>query len=375
MKKNICVALTNRTNYSKLKTVLFALRKLPDVQCRIVLSSTILLDRYGNGYQDLLRDGFEIDKRIDCVLMNDSHEAMAKTVGLSMVEHSSYFQWRKPDLLIIVGDRFDMLAPAVAASMMNIPIAHIQGGELSGTIDNVIRDVITRFASLHFVATEQSALNLVNHGVPKECVFDYGCPAVEYISQINVGGHFDKARLGKTFKHDIEIEPREAYFLVMIHPDTTNRHDVNMDAVMDAVASFGLKAFIFYPNVDAHNSEIVSSIAKYKTNDKFYMIRHMPLEGFIHTMAHCSCMISNSSSGIREAASYGVPVINIGHRQIDRERNKNVIDIGDRYEELRSTIEKYMGHRFERENIYFKSNCADQIASRITQFIGDEERK
>ena len=373
--KNICVALTNRTNYSKLKTVLFELRKYPDVQCRIVLSSTILLDRYGNGYQDLLRDGFEIDKQIDCILMNDSHEAMAKTVGLSIIEHSTYFQWRKPDLLIIVGDRFDMLAPAVAASMMNIPIAHIQGGELSGTIDNVIRDVITRFASLHFVATEQSALNLVGYGVPQERVFDYGCPAVEYVSQINVGEHFDKTWLGKTFKRPIDIGPDEDFFLVMIHPDTTNRHDVNMDAVLDAVASFGIKAFIFYPNVDAHNSEIVSSISKHKNNDKYYMIRHMPLEGFIHTMAHCCCMISNSSSGIREAASFGVPVINIGHRQVDRERNQNVIDIGDRYEELRPTIEEYMGHRFEKKNIYFKPNCAEQIAAKITQLIVNEERQ
>jgi UDP-N-acetylglucosamine 2-epimerase len=127
--------------------------------------------------------------------------------------------------------------------------------------------------------------------------------------------------------------------------------------------------------VDAHNSEIISSIAKYKSNEKLYMIRHMPLEGFIHTMAHCICMISNSSSGIREAASFGVPVINIGHRQVDRERNQNVIDIGDRYEELRPTIEEYMGHRFEKKNIYFKPNCAEQIAAKITQFIGNEERQ
>jgi len=371
--KNICVALTNRTNYSKLKTVLIALRELADLNFRIVLSSTILLDRYGSGYHDLLRDGFEIDKWIDCALMNDSHEAMAKTVGLSIVEHATYFQWRKADLLMIVGDRFDMLAPAVAASMMNIPIAHIQGGELSGTIDNVIRDVITRFASLHFVATEQSALNLVTYGVPQAKVFDYGCPAVEYISKIDVGEHFDKTRLGKTFKRDIDIGPDEDYFLVMIHPDTTNRHDVNMDAVMDTVASFGIKAIIFYPNVDAHNSEIVSSIAKYKNEDKFYMIRHIPLEGFIHAMAHCCCMISNSSSGIREAASFGIPVINIGHRQVDRERNKNVIDIEDRYGELRPTIEKFMGHRFDTHNIYFKPDCARQIAAMITQFITSGE--
>jgi UDP-hydrolysing UDP-N-acetyl-D-glucosamine 2-epimerase len=370
--KNICVALTNRTNYSKLKTVLRELRKYSSVQCQIVLSSTILLERYGNGYEDLHRDGFEIDKRIDCVLMNDSHEAMAKTIGLSVVEHATYFGWRKPEMLIIVGDRFDMLAPAIAASMMNIPIAHIQGGELSGTIDNVIRNVITRFASLHFTATYTSTRNLISYGVSQNSVFDYGCPAVEYVSQIDVGDHFDKKRLGKDFKREIDIRPGEKYFLVMIHPDTTNQRDVNMDEVLKVVASFGLKAFIFYPNVDAHNSAIVSSIARYINNDNFYMIRHMPLEGFVHTMAHCSCMISNSSAGIREAGSFGVPVVNIGYRQAERERNKNVIDIGHRYEELRSTVEKYLDYRFEKENIYFKSSCSNQIAAKIMQFIGEE---
>lgn len=373
--KNICIALTNRTNYSKLKTVLFELRQYKNIQCRIVLSSTILLERYGSGYVDLLRDGFEIDKQIDCALMNDSHEAMTKTVGLSVIEHATYFQWRKPDLLIIVGDRFDMLAPAVAASIMNIPISHIQGGELSGTIDNVIRDVITRFASHHFVATELSALNLIKYGVSQERIFDYGCPAVEYISQIDVGEQFDKVRLGKIFKQDIDIDVNEQYFLVMIHPDTTNRDDVNMDAVMDSVVSFGLKAFIFYPNVDAHNSEIISSISKHKTNSKLYMIRHMPLEGFIHAMAHCACMISNSSSGIREAASFGVPVINIGHRQVGRERNQNVIDIGGSYEELKPSIRKYMGHRFKKQNIYFKPNCAQQIVEKIIQLISKEDHQ
>ena len=315
------------------------------------------------------------DKQSDCALMNDSHEAMTKTVGLSVIEHATYFQWRKPDLLIIVGDRFDMLAPAVAASIMNIPISHIQGGELSGTIDNVIRDVITRFASHHFVATELSALNLIKYGVSQERIFDYGCPAVEYISQIDVGEQFDKVRLGKIFKQDIDIDVNEQYFLVMIHPDTTNRDDVNMDAVMDSVVSFGLKAFIFYPNVDAHNSEIISSISKHKTNSKLYMIRHMPLEGFIHAMAHCACMISNSSSGIREAASFGVPVINIGHRQVGRERNQNVIDIGGSYEELKPSIRKYMGHRFKKQNIYFKPNCAQQIVEKIIQLISKEDHQ
>jgi UDP-hydrolysing UDP-N-acetyl-D-glucosamine 2-epimerase len=369
-KKTICVTLTNRTNYSKLKTVLMNLRQRAGIDCRIVLSSTILLERYGSGYQDLLNDGFEIDKKIDCTLLNDSHEAMAKTTGLSIVEHATYFAWRKPDLLLIVGDRFDMLAPVVAASMMNIPIAHIQGGELSGTIDNVIRDIITKFAALHFVATEKSAQNLFQFGIDRKVVFDFGCPAVEYISGLDVGDRFDPKRLGKEFKREIDIGPDEPFFLILAHPDTTNRHDVNMDAVLSAVAKTGKKALIFYPNVDAHNSEIVSAISKYKANDRFYMIRHMPLEGFTHAMAHCVCMIGNSSAGIREAASFGVPVINIGYRQIDRERNENVIDIGDDYGRLDEVLARNMGKRFERKNLYFQPGCSRRIAEQLTAFVG-----
>lgn len=371
----IAVSLTNRTNYSKLKPILHALRASGRANVKLVLSSTILLEKYGSAYVDILSDGFEIDRKIDCVLMNDSHESMAKTVGMSTIEHASYFGAVKPDALLVVGDRFDMLAPVISASMMNIPIAHIQGGEVSGTIDNVIRDVFTNFASLHFVATEQSAENLRRFGMKPECVFNVGCPAVEYIANIEVGEAFDPARLLKTFKHPIDIEAGEPYLLVMVHPDTTNRDDVNMDRVLESVDRSGQKALIFYPNVDAHNSSIVSSIAKYNTNPKFFMVRHMPLKGFVHAMAHASCMVGNSSAGIREAASFGVPVINIGSRQANRERNRNVIDIGDNYELLGQTLKQFANHRFTRENIYYKPRCAETIANEILRFCEQTETR
>jgi len=370
MKKTICVTLTNRTNYSKLKTVLFELSKYKNINFYLVLSSSILLERYGSGYKDLEKDGFEIDKKIDCVLMNDSHEAMAKTIGLSVIEHASYFARRKPDLLLIVGDRFDMLAPVVAAGTMNIPIAHIQGGELSGTIDNVIRDVLTKFSSLHFVATEKSATNLIDYGIKKESVYNYGCPAVEYITKLDSGDSFEPERISKKFKHPLDISKDEKYFLVMVHPDTTNEHDVDMDKVLEVVSGFGLKTFIFYPNIDAHNTEIVSSIAKYNTNDNFFMIRHMPLEDFVHTMAHCVCMIGNSSSGIRESASFGIPFINIGERQVGRERNENTIDIGDNYSSLESVIKKSMENKLENNNLYYQEKCSERIANEIADYIG-----
>ena len=369
-KKIICIALTNRTNYSKLKTVLNQIRINKNLDFFIVLSSSILLERYGNSYNDIISDGFKIDKKIDCVLMNDSHEAMAKTIGLSIVEHATYFSWRNPDMLLIVGDRYDMLAPVISAATMNIPIAHIQGGETSGTIDNVIRHVLTKFSTLHFVSTDKSAKNLMDYGVDSKSIYNYGCPAVEYISQFPVGKYFDSKKLTKKFKKPIKINKDEKYFLVMVHPDTTNKYDVNMDKVLEVISTFNMKAFIFYPNVDANNTEIVSSIAKY-SNNNFFRIRHMPLEDFIFTLAHCACMIGNSSSGIREAASFGVPVVNIGFRQKWRERNNSTIDIGNDYKLLKPSIKKCMEKTFSIENIYFKPGCSKNITKEIINYINN----
>ena len=371
MAKKICVPITNRTNYSKLKHILIELRERfgPDA-LHIVASSTILLERYGKAFEDLIRDGFTIDKKIDCILMNDSHEAMAKTTGLSLMEHASFFGELKPDLMLVVGDRFDMLAPVVAASMMNIPMAHIQGGETSGTIDNTVRNVISKFSRHHFVATDLSRQHLLEQGILDNSIHNFGCPAVEYISKINIGDHFDKNRLAKRFKRDLNISAGTKYLLVMLHPDTTQDNDVNMDRLLDAVESFDIPAFVFYPNADAKNFQIVSDMAKHKENSNFYMLRHMPLEDFVHTMAHAACMIGNSSAGIREAALFGTPVINIGSRQTGRERNANVIDVPSGLENIKEVIARYIDYRFPVKNIYYRENCIRRTVDEICKILG-----
>ena len=368
-KKKICVAITNRTNYSKLKYVLLELQKHNSIEIKIVASSSILLEKYGKAYRDIENDGFIIDKKIDCILLNDSHESMAKTAGLSIIEHATYFSSSKPDILVIVGDRFDIMGPVMPAAMMNVPIAHIQGGEISGTIDNVIRDIVTKFATLHFVSTEKSKEKLVQWGVNARYLFNYGCPAVEYIRKIDVGTCFDSSKIKKQFKRDIDIKPGEKYFLVMVHPDTTNKDDIHAEVVLSSVESFGLKTFVFYPNLDANNSNILSAIAKFRKNEKFYMVRHMPLEGFIHTIAHSCCMVGNSSAGIREAASFGVPVINIGSRQNGRERNGNVVDVECNHDKLSSELQRLMCSRFDKKNLYYQKDSAKRIAKKILEFI------
>ena len=370
MKKyTLAVIITNRTNYSKLKLVLREINLRNELEIKIIASSSILLEKYGAAYHDLELDGLTIDATIDCLLMNDSHEAMVNTVGLSMIKHSSYFTGLQPDMLIVVGDRFDTMSPALAAMMMNIPIAHIQGGEVTGTIDDKVRDLITIGSTLHFVATEKSKDRLKTLGIHNDKIFNYGCPAVEYISSLDIEKAFRSDLLGKKFKRRLDIKGNEKYFLVLAHPDTTNENDISMDVILSAIERYGYKALVFYPNVDANNSKILSDISKHKDNQNYYMIRHMPLEGFVHAMSHACCMIGNSSAGIREAASFGTPVVNIGNRQQGRERNNNVVDSLCDQGSVEEAIKKALSIGSKNNNLYHKENCSKNIVDRLISYL------
>lgn len=370
-KYTLCAAIANRTNYTKLRGILLGLKEHENiVDLRIVASSTVLLDKYGACINDIEEDELSIDRKIDCILMNDSHETMAKTVGLSMIEHASYYQDIDPDMLLVVGDRFDILPSVLAAAMMNVPIVHVQGGESSGTIDNTVRKIISQCASLHFPATESSRQQLIESGIDGEIVFNYGCPAVEYVSSLDVGTSFDaKKVLHKKFKRTIDIAEGEPYLLVMIHPDTRIHNDVDVDVVLRVILETGLKAFVFYPNADANNSEITGSIGKFRNHENLYLIKHMPISDFVATMAHASCMIGNSSAGIREAASFGVPVINLGLRQSNRERNANTRDVACEHRQLKDAIQEAIATSYPRSNIYYKPNCTANICSKIVETL------
>jgi len=370
MKKNtIFVVITNRTNYSKLKLILKELSNREGIDFKIIASSSILLEKYGAAYKDIESDGYKVDVSIDCTMMSDSHESMVNTVGLSMIKHSSYFKSLSPDLMIIVGDRFDTLAIAITGMMMNIPIAHIQGGETTGTIDDKVRDLITIGSTLHFVSTAKSKKRLEMMGVNKEFIYNFGCPAVEYISLLNTQNKFNVEKLEKSFKREIEIKEGEKYFLVLAHPDTTNRGDISIDSILSAIESYGFKALVFYPNIDANNSQILLDISKHKENDSFYFIKHMPLDGFVHAMAHAYCMVGNSSAGIREAATFGTPVVNVGNRQIGRERNSNTVDSSCDADSIIDAINMATNLKIKNDNLYYRKDCAKSVVDQICLYL------
>lgn len=361
--KKLGIIITNRTNYSKLKHVMFYLNKR--VKLVNILSSSSILEKFGKPFKDLKRDNFKIQKRINCVLSDDSHSSMANSSGLSMIKHADYFSEIKIDGLLAVGDRFDTFSAVYAAKLMNIKIFHIQGGEKSGSIDNVIRDLLSRISDYHFVSTDKSKENLIKLNIPKEKIFNFGCPSIDYIQKIKTKTRFSQKYFIKKFKHSFNVNMNEKYFILISHPDTTNPENFDVEKVLSALLTFKIKIFIFYPNNDAKNNKILNGLNKYKNNKNLIFIKHMPIEDYIYLMKNSLAVVGNSSSGIRETGSFGIPNINIGTRQINRERNENTIDVVCNKQKIIDSIKHGIKNKRIKKNIYFKKNSSQKIAQKI----------
>lgn len=360
MKKPILlVPMSNRTNYSKIRPILLELKQKDLIDIQLVLSSSILLDQYGNAFKDISNDGFNIKYKIDCLLNNDTLESMSKTIGLSLIEHSTVNALIQPNAVLVTGDRFDILGSVLSSSVMNIPIFHIQGGEITGSIDDLVRNMITLCSTKHYVSTEKSkerVFNLINSD--KE-IYNFGCPAVEMVSNIVIK---PKSECENLFKK-INLSIDDKFFLIAMHPNTTKK-DLNIDDFMQALDYFNYKTVFFHPNPDAFNKEILNAFKKYN------IVTHVPIEDFVQLMNYCSCMIGNSSAGIREAASFGTPVVNIGSRQQNRERNKNTLDTVCETECIIQCISESLRIcKYPINNIYYKKNSAKNISENIMEYL------
>ena len=361
-KIKIAVPICNRTNYTKLKKILGILNANQSIDVGAIVSSSLLISRKTSGIQDIIDDGVKIVREIDVLMMNDSLEAMSKTSGMSLIEHATFLHDFKPDMVLIVGDRFDMMPAALAAKMCGIPIYHIQGGERSGSIDDTVRDIISICADRHYVATEK-AREYVERITFSENVFNFGCPSVEMLHDYDVGDFLDVKTFKKRYRNSFGIAPNENYILVAAHPNTDDEYDMDMGALLGAVLSFGLKTVVMRPNIDAYNQHIADAIREFK-ND-VVVVRHMPVEDFVKLMAHASCMVGNSSSGIREASSFGTPVVNVGNRQAFRERNINVTDVPCTYEEVHKGIGLALASERTKSNLYYQKDCASNVCRDI----------
>lgn len=373
--KNILISISNRTNYSKLKPILIELKKQKKINLKIILGSTIANRRYSDAYLDIKKDKFKIYDFFESSLLNTSHKSMSINVSLLIIKYANFLKKNKIDLLLCVGDRFDLLGVFLACLMENIPIAHIQGGENSGSIDDNVRRILSISSSIHFVSTKKSKENLLKMGIAKKTIFNFGCPAVEQINKYSVGKKLKTSDFKKKFRDNILINSDIEYALLILHPNTKDNKDINFKEILSAITDNNLHIVLFYPNLDANSFDIEKFFNKLKKRKEITFIKHAPIEDFVKLMAHSKIMIGNSSAGIREAASFGIPVINIGSRQSNRERNKNTFESSTNRIELKNLIKKLKDKRFKKQNIYYKPNCSKKIGKEIIKFIQKNEKK
>ncbi|MCH8536091.1 MAG: UDP-N-acetylglucosamine 2-epimerase [Flavobacteriaceae bacterium] len=368
-KRKICVVVTARPSYSRIKTALTALKNHPEVELQLVVAASALLDRYGRAIDYIKNDGFSIDAKVFNVLEGENLTAAAKTTGIGILELSSVFENLQPDIVVTVADRFETMATAIAASYMNIPLAHIQGGEVTGNIDEKVRHSITKLADYHLVASEDAKERVLKLGEEPSSVFNTGCPSIDIAKEIqnNKELSFDPyQKYGGVGAHP---DLSQGYWVVMQHPVTNEYKDSrkHIETTLEAIRQQTNKPVLwFWPNVDAGSDGTSTGIRSYREKhdlEHVHFFKNMQGDDFLNLLDHSKGLIGNSSVGIRECAYLGVPVINIGSRQNRRQRGENVIDVTYDTQAIRAAMQEIENKpRPNSVNIYGEGDAGEKIA-------------
>ena len=330
--RNVCVVVGSRANYSSIKSVMRAVQVHAELNLQLVVGASALLGRYGQVEWLIKSDGFKIDERLYMLVEGETPGTMAKSTGLGLIELPSVFDRLAPDVVVTVGDRFETMATTLAAAYMNIPVAHTMGGEVSGTIDESIRHAVTKFAHIHFPASQGAAERIIALGERPETVHAVGCPRIDLVAEILANGtdhdlSEDVMKVGVGDRFDLN----EPFLLVSQHPVTTEYGEgrKQIAATLSAVKKTDLPAIVLWPNADAGAEDFAAGIRKWREqglDDKMHFVKNLPIATYVRLMKRTACLVGNSSSGIREGAFIGTPCVNVGSRQTMRERGKNVID-------------------------------------------------
>lgn len=368
MKRKICAVVTARPSYSRIRTALNAIQLHPDLELHLVVASSALLDRYGNVINTIERDGFTIAARVYMVLEGENLTAMAKTTGLGLLELPTVFDRLKPDAVLTIADRYETIATAIAASYMNIPLVHIQGGEVTGSIDEKVRHAITKLADIHFVSTKKSAERVIRMGEEEKSVFVTGCPSIDLAAEILRKPELDFDPLHKYGGVGVSVDLSKGYVVVLQHPVTTEYEKARMQITetLRAVYELDIPALWFWPNVDAGSDATSKGIRSFRENhqiDKIHFFKNMTGNDFLRLLYNCKAIIGNSSVGIRECSFLGVPSVNIGNRQVGRERGSNVIDVEYDRIQIKEAILAQIDHgKYPPCHIYGEGDAGRRIA-------------
>ena len=366
--RKICVVITARPSYARIKTALQAVNSHPDLELQLIVAASALLERYGSVINIIKSDGFQPNYVAHMVVEGENLVTTAKSTGLGVVELSTAFDNLKPDVVISIADRYETIATAIAASYLNIPVAHVQGGEVTGSIDEKVRHAVTKLANLHFVANKQAAERVIRMGEDPKTVFVTGCASVDLAARVLAEGQDDFNPFVRYAGVGHPFNPSRGYLVVLQHPVTTEYEDSlhQINETLSAIEKLGFPTFWFWPNVDAGSDRISKGIRHFReTHDIpfIYFFKNLSPEDFLRLLIGAKCLVGNSSVGIREASYLGVPAVNIGNRQGGRDRGPNVIDTGYSAEEVINAVKQHLVNgRYASSELYGDGRAGERIA-------------
>lgn len=363
MKRKIACVTGTRADYPRVRSVLKEINSRDNLELFIIVTGSHLLKEYGYSADEITDDGFSISKKVEMFIEDfDTPLGMARASARCTSGVAEALSEINPDIVLITVDRVETLASTTAASLMNFPIAHIQGGEVTGTIDESIRHAVTKLSHIHFPATFDAAQRIIKMGENKDYVFNTGCP---YIDEINNLKPLKLSYLAKKYRFDVD----KKIIIFTQHSVTTEFEDSlgQVEQTIKALEFFPeVQIISFFSNTDAGGKKIIEKISEQKN---FIKIPNMLSGDFLSLMYHSSLMVGNSSAGIREAPSFKLPVVNIGSRQNGRLRAENVIDVNHDVFEIKKAIkkglydEKFLESLHNMQNPYGNGTAANAIVN------------
>jgi UDP-hydrolysing UDP-N-acetyl-D-glucosamine 2-epimerase len=367
MNKRIFIVITARPSYSRIRSFLDAVKVNPgNLDVSVICAGAALSETHGNISELIELDGHKIEAKLHCLVLGDKPISMVNTVSSFISQLGNYLHLNRPDAIMTIADRYETISTAICASYQNIPLIHIQGGEISGNIDDRVRSAVTSFSDYHFVSNKY-AYDRVAAIVRKELnIFNVGCPSIDLCSSIK---KLDKDELQGLLNHSgvgSMIDIQKPYLVVLYHSDTEEYQSSGkyIKYILDALSSIDIQKIIIWPNSDAGSQELSHEIRAFRECNKSVIryIKNIPGEQFLSLLHGSNLLIGNSSVGIRECSYLGVKVLNIGNRQRNRDRAENVIDLPELSQDLVRIIQKSIfADKHEKSHLYGQGRSGIEI--------------
>lgn len=367
--KKICFVIFSSANYNSIKSVILESKKNKKFKIYVIVGASALQNKYGDVANRIIKDGIKVDFKIENQFSTSELSSMVKTTGLGMIELSDLFTRISPDVVFTVGDRYETISTAITATYMNILVAHTMGGEVTGTLDESVRHAISKLSHLHFVANKDSMRRVIKLGELPSRVYNVGCPRNDLLKNILKKRNFKKEfeYLSQKGVGDLDtISQKDDYFVTLYHPVTTelDKNEQVILNIVNATAKFNIKNIIIWPNSDGGSEQISKKLRTLRElgsirNYKIY--KNLPIEYYIPLIKHSKCLVGNSSSAIRDGAFIGVPAVNVGKRQNNRLKSKNVIQSSNEMEDIYKKIKIQYGKKFKSSQLYGSGDSGKKI--------------